>query len=99
MVKQYGVVFTCIAIRGVHIEISHSLETDSFLHALRRFIARRGTQVIQRSDSGANFKGGERELREAIEQWNLDKLHELCLQRGVRWIFNPPAATHVGGIS
>ena len=98
MVKRYGVVFTCLAIRAVHIEIAHSLETDSFINALRRFIARRGTPEILRSDNGTNFKGGERELREAIEQWNLDKLHEFCLQRKVYWLFNPPAASHMGGI-
>ena len=31
-----------LASRAVHIEVSNSLDTDSFIHALRRFIARRG---------------------------------------------------------
>ena len=61
-VKRYGCLFTCLASRAVHIEIAHSLDTDSFIDALRRFIARRGRPEVMRSDNGTNFHGGEREL-------------------------------------
>ena len=40
-VKRYGVLFTCLAIQVVHIEIANNLDTDSFINALRRFVARR----------------------------------------------------------
>ena len=69
-VKRYGCLFTCLAIRAVRIEIAHSLDTESFIDALRRFIARRGKPVEIRSDRGTNFQGGERELREAVVEWN-----------------------------
>ena len=61
--KRYGVVFTCLAIRAVHIEILHSLDTDSFILALRQFLARRGQVKEIRSDTGTNFTSGEKELR------------------------------------
>ena len=40
--KRYGAMFTCLASRAVHIEVTHSLDTDSFIQALRRLIACRG---------------------------------------------------------
>ena len=40
IVKRYGCIFTCLAIRAIHVEIAHSLDADSMINALRRFIAR-----------------------------------------------------------
>ena len=62
--KRYGELLTCLVSRAVHIEIGNSLETDSFLNALRRFIARRGPVLEILCNNGTNFIGAERELRE-----------------------------------
>lgn len=97
IVKRYGVMFTCLAIRAVHIEVAPSLDTDAFINALRRFMARRGQVQEIRSDNGTNFVGGERELREAIRGWNQAQINDVLLQREVKWIFNPPAGSHHGG--
>lgn len=98
LVKRYGVLFTCLSIRAIHLEVAQSLDRDYFLNAMRRFIARRGQPTEIRSDNGGNFVRGERELREAIEQWNQHKINEFMLQRNVKWSFNPPAGSHHGGI-
>jgi len=37
-------------------------------------------------------------LREAIGGWNKAKIGEFLLQKEVRWVFNPPAESHMGGI-
>ena len=98
LVKRYGVICTCLAIRAVHIEVAHSLDTDSFLLALRRFIARSGQVKEIRSDNGTNFSSGEKELRESINTWNQEKIHEKLLQRNIKWSFNPPYGSPYGGV-
>ena len=89
--------FTCLTIRAVHIEIVQ-LDTSSFLHALRRFIARRGQPLVMRSDNGTNFVGGEREMRESIQRWNQDRIQNFLTQQRIKWIFNPLLGSHHGGI-
>ena len=97
LVKRYGCIFTCLVIRAIHIEVLHSLDTDSFLNALQRFISRRGQPEIIRSDNGTNFVGANRELKEGIRRWNQEKIHNNLLQQGIDWKFNPPTASHMGG--
>jgi len=96
-VKRYGIVFTCLAIRAIHIEVLHSMDTTSFVNSFRRFIARRGMPELVRSDNGTNFVAGNKELRETINEWNERQVHEFMIQRNIRWIFNPPTASHHGG--
>jgi len=96
--KRYGVLFTCMASRAVHLEVANSLETDACINAIRRFISRRG-QVIQiRSDNGTNFIGAERELREAVGELNHKRIQAALMSTGVKWSFNPPAGSHHGGV-
>lgn len=96
--KRYGCIFTCLTSRAVHIEVTHSLEADSFLNALMRFVNRRGKPIEIRSNNGTNFKGGERELRESISEWNQQKIESFLKQRQIIWKFNPPAASNMGGV-
>lgn len=83
-------------IRAVHIEVASSLDTSSFINALRRFMARRGQVKELRSDNGTNFVGAERELKRAIEGWNLEQLNDTLSQKGIKWSFNPPTGSHHG---
>ncbi|KAK2874939.1 hypothetical protein Q8A73_024345 [Channa argus] len=96
--KRYGVIFTCMATRAVHIEVAASLDTDSFINALRRFIARRGQVLEIHSDNGTNFVGAERELKRSLEEWNMSKIENRLTQSGIKWMFNPPSASHFGGV-
>lgn len=97
-VKRYGCIFTCLVIRAIHIEVAHTLDTDSVIYALQRFMARRGQPVEIRSDNGSNFVGAERELRETIRAWNQQKIDNLLKQKMITWRFNTPLASHMGGV-
>ena len=98
LVKRYGAIFACWVLRAVHLEISHTFDTDSFILALRRFIARSGQVKEIRSDNGTNFIGAEKALRIMISGWNQAKVHDTLPQKGIKWVFNPPAASHHGGV-
>ena len=43
--KRWGVLFTCLTVRAIHVELAHTLTTDSAIMALQRFIARRGVPL------------------------------------------------------
>ncbi|XP_013859164.1 uncharacterized protein LOC106514442 [Austrofundulus limnaeus] len=98
MVKRYGVIFTCMASRAVHLEVAHSLTTDSCINAIRCFVCRRGPVSQIRSDNGTNFVGAERELREALAAIDHAKIQQTLLANEIEWIFNTPAASHHGGV-
>ena len=95
--KRYGVLFTCLSTRAVHLEISDSLSTDSCIMAIQRMISRRGDVKNMYSDNGTNFVGTDNELRKEISTWDQDKIHRQLAPRGIQWHFIPPAAPHMGG--
>lgn len=97
-VKRYGVIFTCLSSRSNHLEVAHSLDTSSLIQALRRFIARRGSVKTIRSDNGTNLVGGEKELGQAIQDWNQEQVDDYLKQKGIKWIRNAPTASHFGGV-
>ena len=96
--KRYGCLFVCMATKAIHLEVAHSLDSSSFIQALRRFIGRRGKPHIMYSDNGTNFVGAERELREGIQSWNQEAIADELLQENIEWHFNPPGAPHFGGL-
>ena len=95
--KRYGIIFTCMTTRAVHLEVVHSMDMDSFLLCFKRFVARRGKPAHCYSDNGTNFIAAEKEIADGILRWNKEKMIEQLAAEGVDWHFNPPAAPHFGG--
>jgi hypothetical protein len=101
VIKRYGVMFTCFSLRAVHIELAATLETDSFIQSLRRFIARRGAVREIRSDNGTNFVGADNELKKALEEMDQGKIGNFLTEQGcdyITWERNTPLASHMGGV-
>ena len=89
--KRWGCPFTCLTTRAVYLEVTPSLETDDFIMVLRQFISRRGPLKEIWSDRGTNFVGANRELKEAIAHWNEEMIERQLQQKGIKWVFQPPA--------
>jgi hypothetical protein len=94
--KVYIAVFVCFVVKAVHLEVVSDLTTDSFLAALKRFVARRGLPTDIYTDCGTNFVGAANQLRNLLN----DPVHRDRLSGSVHcsWHFNPPAAPHFGGL-
>ena len=99
--KRYGIIFTCLNSRAVHLESVSSMDTDSFLLCLRRFIGRRGSIRTIHCDNGANFVRAKHELRKALQEMDNQKITDHLLSLGTdfvtNWIHNPPYASNFGG--
>ena len=56
LVKMWICLFTCLAVRAVHLELVTGLSAQQFLECLRRYIARRGRPEVIISDNTPQFK-------------------------------------------
>ena len=98
--KRYGVIYTCLVSRAVHLEVANALTTSSFLNSLRRFLSIRGPISLLRADRGTNFVGASRELSKAWSEIKEDSVREFLLDNGAafEFKFNPASASHFGGV-
>lgn len=95
--KRYGLIFTCLSSRAVHIEMLEDLSTDAFINALRCFISLRGAVCQLRCDQGTNFVGARNEFREALKQCDMQALEAFLADKQCEFVFSAPSASHAGG--
>ena len=96
--KRYGVLFTCLYSRALHIEVVDDLSTDSFLQALRRIQAVRGPITTIFSDGGTNFTGARNQLEKDLLSMQDSKIKIYLLANKIQFQINTPTASHQGGI-
>ena len=96
-----GKFLTCLSLRAVHIEVTHSMTTDSFIMWLRRLIGCMGYVRVIRTNNETNFVGASAELIESFQEMDHVKIGEFFQQHGGEWIGwkrNPPLASNVGDV-
>lgn len=101
--KGYIAVFVCMVTKAIHLELVSDLSASSFLAALRRFAARRGTPKRIWSDNGTNFVGASRKLKEEFIDLKqiLSSEHEFSADISdmeIEWHFNAPSWPSAGGL-
>jgi len=97
--RCYIVIFVCLTVKAVHLEVASDYSTPTFLAAFDRFVARRGLPHKVYSDNGTNFKGAERELSRNFKRVIADSLFKERLSNdNIEWQYIPPNSPHFGGI-
>ena len=92
--KIWGILFTCLFSRAIHIEPLYGMDTSSFRNSLRRFWSIRGTSSYMISDRGRNFLGA----RNQMESFDLSSLKTFADSQNIKWDFITPSASYQGGI-
>ena len=96
--KHYGLIFTCMVTRAVHLETCPDLNTDTFLNAFRRFCSRRCQPQLLYSDNGKTFVGASKELKKTVKALDNDRIYKALAVANTTWKFNPPYGPHFGGV-
>ncbi|XP_074612382.1 uncharacterized protein LOC141866735 [Acropora palmata] len=97
--KRYLCLFTCSAIRAVHLEMACSLSTTDFVNALSWMVAPRERPEEITSNNGTNFVVEHRELRELVLAMDQEQIADDAASDRIRWNWNPLLGSHFGGVS
>ena len=90
--------FTCVAVRAVHLEVADGMTGEQFLMALRRFISRRGTPKEIILDNAPQFKLAKTTIDEAWQRVVMDEdVHSYTANQNIKWKFIVEFAPGMGG--
>lgn len=87
--KAWGVIFTDLCCRAIHVEVAFGYDTESFLLALSRFTAIRGWPSLMYSDPGSQLVGASAELKQSWKNIDKDKVIQVSANAGMEWRFGP----------
>ena len=94
--KCWIVIFVCMRIRAVFMDVIKSLEAQVFIDTLQRFHSHYPTVERLYSDQGTNFVGARNVLAKMLAEWK-ETSETYLTQRGIVWSMIPPHAANQGG--
>ena len=96
--KVWISLFTCTAIRAIHLEVVEDMSAERFLEALRRFVARRGKPDEIISDNATQFKAAKNTIdivwRNIV---NDPQIHSYLSEKRIKWKFIIELSPWMGG--
>lgn len=95
--KRWGLLFTCLTTRAVHLEDTASMSLEAVLLAMERFIQRRGKPNSMQSDQGTQSVAAAKELNKVAEVLAKELQQGVQSKWSIKWKFNPARAPHWGG--
>ena len=102
--KVYVLVLTCMVTRGVHLEATGGMDTVHVINAISRFVDVRGVPATLTSDNQTSFRKADKEITEwyrTVDWIAVQSATGLGFRPNsdaIDWHFNPPNASHFGGI-
>ena len=92
--KVYTALYTCAVTRAIHLKLVENNTVGEFLHAFRRYVARRSIPNVIISDNAKTFEAADRTLQSILEHGDV---HEFCDGLNIRWKFIIKRAPWTGG--
>ena len=90
--KVWILIFACMQVRCVHLELVTSMDTETLLSALRRFMARRGRPRAFYSDQGRSFRLAAKEIESLNKIVEHEKVPPQLRAEGIQWLFSVPSS-------
>ena len=96
--KRWVLIVTCFSTRAVALYPLPDMTLSSIIHALVKMSNQFPSLRKIVSDNGSNFRGANREIKEAMELWNAQEANDKLAEYSIEWEFGPASCGSWGGM-